>query len=267
MKIQKKLIKRNYSRGRNGIKFIVIHDTANTSRGAGAIAHYKYFNNTSRQASCHYLVDDSNIVQVVEDSNTSWHCGDNQGYGRALNGCKNSNSIGIEICVNSDGNYNKAVENTIELTKNLMNKYNIPINRVVRHYDVSRKMCPQSMKSNNWYRWVKFKESLNGKVINNNVNNPVNNSNKYHELKSDSIHKMALEVINGKYGNGTDRKNRIYNTIQSEVNNILNKRTIRNDYVTDIALQVIEGKFSNGKERKERLYNTVQSEVNRILNK
>lgn len=257
--IQKKLINRNYSRGRNGIRFIVIHDTANTSRGAGAIAHYNYFNTTNVQSSCHYLVDDSNIVQIVEDSNTSWHCGDNQGYGVSLNGCSNSNSIGIEICVNSDNNYNKTVEKTIELTKFLMKKYNIPISRVVRHYDVSRKICPQSMKNNNWYGWVKFKESLSGKVV--------DNSNKHHELKSESIHKMALEVIKGRYGNGEDRKNRIYNTIQSEVNTILNNGTVRNDYVTDIALQVINGKFSNGNARKNILYNTVQSEVDRILNK
>ena len=36
-----------------------------------------------------------------------------------------------------------------------------------------------------------------------------------------AIHKMALDVISGKYGNGITRKNNIYKAIQKEVNNIL----------------------------------------------
>lgn len=266
MMIQKKLIRRNYSKGRNGVRFIVIHDTANTSRGSGAIAHYNYYNKTNRKVSSHYLVDDSNILQVVEDYNTSWHCGDNQGYGRALNGCTNSNSIGIEICVNSDGNYNSTIKNTAELTRQLMKKYNIPLNRVVRHYDVSRKGCPQSMKSNNWKRWYEFKDSLNttGKTENNSsTNKPVDES--IHKFSS--IHKFATEVIQGKYGNGRERKNAIYKTVQSEVNNILNNRSVRNDHVTDVALQVINGQYGNGSIRKDLLYKAIQSEVNQILNK
>lgn len=76
-------------------------------------------------------------------------------------GITNYNSIGIELCVNSDGDYNKAFDNTIKLTKMLMKKYNIPASRVVRHYDASRKMCPYSMSSNNWAKWNQFKNSLN----------------------------------------------------------------------------------------------------------
>ena len=258
MRIQKKLINRHYTKGRNGIRFIVIHDTANTSKGAGAIAHYNYFSKTDRLVSCHYLVDASNVVQIVEDYNTSWHCGDNQGHGRALNGCTNSNSIGIEICINSDGNYNSSIQNTAELTKRLMMIYNVPLNRVVRHYDVSRKSCPQSMKSNNWKRWYEFKDSLNGTSKTENTSNKSANG---------SIHKFATEVIQGKYGNGRERKNTIYKTVQSEVNNILNNRSVRNDHVTDVALQVINGQYGNGSMRKDLLYKAIQSEVDEIINK
>lgn len=163
LNIIKKLINYNFSNGNNP-KYLVIHDTGNTGVGANALAHYNYFNGGNRDASAHYFVDDKEIIQIIEDYNCSWHCGD--GYGQY--GISNSNSIGIEICINSDGNYNKTFENTIKLTKLLMKKYNIPINKVVRHYDASRKMCPNSMSSNNWSKWNEFKNKLGGNTLNSN---------------------------------------------------------------------------------------------------
>ena len=53
-----------------------------------------------------------------------------------------------------------AFEKAIELTKHLMKELNIPAERVVRHYDASRKSCPASMMDNNWSLWKKFKERL-----------------------------------------------------------------------------------------------------------
>lgn len=158
MNIIKKLIKYNFVKGRSGkkIEYLVIHDTGNPNKGAGANNHYLYFNGGNRNASAHYFVDDKEILQLVEDSNTAWHVGD----GKNLYGINNSNSIGIEICVNSDGDYKKAVEKTIELTSYLMDKHNIPLNKVVRHYDASRKMCPRSMSDNNWKAWNEFKKAL-----------------------------------------------------------------------------------------------------------
>ena len=91
----------------------------------------------------------------------TWHCGDGKGrYGIA-----NSNSLGIEICINSDGNYNAAFNNAVWLTKQLMDELNIPINRVVRHYDTSRKNCPASMSKNNWALWSEFKKRLTEEEI------------------------------------------------------------------------------------------------------
>ena len=64
------------------------------------------------------------------------------------------------MCINSDGDYAKTYKNTVELAKNLMKKFNIPIERVVRHYDASRKSCPNHMRSNNWKAWWQFKEDI-----------------------------------------------------------------------------------------------------------
>lgn len=83
----------------------------------------------------------------------TWHVGD----GKGKYGITNSNSIGIEICVNVDGDYNKAFAKAVELTKYLMKELNISAERVVRHYDASRKKCPASM---NEEKWREFKGLL-----------------------------------------------------------------------------------------------------------
>lgn len=155
--VTKKLIKYNFTANANKPYFIVIHDTGNKSVGANADAHYRYFNGGERGASAHYFVDDHAIVQVVEVKDRSWHCGDGGGkYGVA-----NSNSIGIEMCINSDGNYAATLKNTIDITVHLMKSYGIPIEKVVRHYDASRKNCPQTMNNGTWTKWIEFKDKVN----------------------------------------------------------------------------------------------------------
>ena len=150
-------IKRNFrSRKETPIKYLVIHDTGNTGKGASALAHKNYVENNKRGASAHYFVDDKVIVQYVGDSMAAGSVGD----GKGRYGITNSNSLSIEMCINSDGNYLKMYKNTIELTKNLMKKFNIPWDRVVRHYDASRKNCPGHMNKNNWGKWKKFKEDI-----------------------------------------------------------------------------------------------------------
>lgn len=155
--ITKKLISYNFSsRNKQRILYIVIHDTGNPRAGANAEAHFRYFNGGNRGASAHYFVDDGAIIQTVEDYIASWHCGDGQGK----YGITNQNSIGVEICINEDGDFETAVANTLDLTKHLMEKYSVPIDRVVRHFDASRKTCPGSMSTDNWARWQDFKRTL-----------------------------------------------------------------------------------------------------------
>ena len=139
------------------IKWIVIHDTGNKGRGADALAHYNYFNSGNRGSSADFFVDDKSVICVNDYMKYyTWHCGD----GKGKFGITNQNSIGIEICINSDGDYDKAVANTVKLTKDLMVELNIPIERVIRHYDASRKNCPASMSSNKWALWHSFKKDL-----------------------------------------------------------------------------------------------------------
>lgn len=137
------------------IDYIVIHDTGNKSKGANAQMHFNYFNGGERGASADFFVDDKGVWKINDYKKYySWHCGD----GRGAYGITNKNSVGVEICVNSDGNYDLAVNNTIDLVRNLKQEY--PKAKVVRHYDASRKLCPASMSLNNWDSWNKFIERV-----------------------------------------------------------------------------------------------------------
>ncbi len=146
------------------IKFIVIHYTGNYNAGANAMAHYRYLQGATRYGSAHYYVDDKQIIQTIGDSRVAWSVGDNQGKGRYLNGCTNNNSLNIEMCVNADADLKKTYKNVLELTKNLMRKFNVPASKVCRHYDVSRKDCPHNFRANNWAMWWEFKEQIKAPI-------------------------------------------------------------------------------------------------------
>lgn len=138
-------------------KYIVIHYVGAVST---AKANADYFYAVNRQASAHYFVDENEIWQVVKEGDSSWHCGTT---GKYYNNCRNSNSIGIEMCCyNNNGTLDikeEVINKTIELTKELMSKYKIPIENVIRHYDVTHKCCPAPF-VNNPRRWEEFKGKL-----------------------------------------------------------------------------------------------------------
>ena len=154
LNIENRQIAYNKSKRTQKPIYIVIHDTGNTGAGANADAHFSYFNSGNRNASADFFVDDKKILRVNDyNKYYTYHCGD----GKGKYGIKNSNSVGIEICVNKDGDYNAAFKNAVMLTKQLMAELSVPIERVVRHFDASRKNCPASMSANSWQLWQKFK--------------------------------------------------------------------------------------------------------------
>lgn len=149
----------NYSsRGGNSIQYIVLHYTGN--KGDTAKNNATYFNDGDRNASAHYFIDDNEIIQVVEDNNAAWSVGD----GKGKYNITNQNSISIEMCCDINGIVTEKTEaRALELTKSLQLKYNISNSNVVRHFDASRKICP-NWSENNWSRWVNFKNKLNEKL-------------------------------------------------------------------------------------------------------
>lgn len=155
--ISKQLIDKNYTKGIFIVpKYIIIHDTNNRDFGANAKFNRDFISVNSRvKASAHYIVDDKNIIQLLEDNFRGWHVGDNPNKF-----ITNSNSLAIELCVNRDNSFEKTLNNALILVGKLMDKYNINIEDVKRHYDVTGKNCPRIMMEDNPAIWPCFKESL-----------------------------------------------------------------------------------------------------------
>ncbi|MGL5087164.1 MAG: N-acetylmuramoyl-L-alanine amidase [Clostridium sp.] len=155
--ISKQLIDKNYTKGIFIVpKYIIIHDTNNRDFGANAKFNRDFLSVNSRvKASAHYIVDDKNIIQLLEDNFRGWHVGDNPNKF-----ITNSNSLAIELCVNRDNSFEKTLNNALVLVEKLMAKYNINIEDVKRHYDVTGKNCPRIMIEDNPAIWPCFKESL-----------------------------------------------------------------------------------------------------------
>lgn len=144
------IAKKVTSTSKSAMSSITIHETDNTAPLATADAHARLqYNGNSRSASWHYQVDDKEIVQSFPDDTKCWAGGD------GTNGAS-QNSIHIEICVNSGGNFSKAKSLAQELVAHLMVKHNIPLSRVYQHNHWSGKNCPRNLRKNGW------KEFING---------------------------------------------------------------------------------------------------------
>ena len=150
-------------RGGNGIRYIVIHYTAND--GDTSMNNARYFQRPNCRASAHYFVDEDSVTQSVRDADGAWHCGGAlESSHHPLHGiCMNRNSLGVEMCSDIVGGKYvitaQTVDRTVELVRWLMAKYGIDADHVVRHYDVTGKACPEP-----WVRdeslWRAFKARL-----------------------------------------------------------------------------------------------------------
>lgn len=219
MEINKYLTITNYNKANDPsrIKYIVIHYV-----GAEGTAqnNCKYFYSTYRDASAHYFVGhEGEIWQCVEDGDVAWHCGANS-YKHPY--CRNNNSIGIELCCRKGANWyfeDKTVESAIELTKMLMQKYNVPIENVIRHYDVTGKNCPEPYVTNTTkHTWDDFKKNIKDVVDVNVVGKEyklITSVNRYSSV-SDATSKTNSK---GTYDAGTYY---IYNKYPNGLNGMLN---------------------------------------------
>ena len=172
------------------IKYLAIHYTAGGASTKGAARSVKGVFE-QRRASADFAVDDVEMVQFNPDLRNyyCWAVGDKKASKVNNPDGKNGNTISIEICssrqkgtsaaeANHDGWYftDAAIDNAVRLAKILMKKFNIPIERVVRHYDISGKLCPgvvgwndgrlytmsgkPTTHYNNSAKWLAFKEKL-----------------------------------------------------------------------------------------------------------
>lgn len=178
MNITQDLITVNFTKRLNRkIEYIVVHYFGGLGTDEGVV---NYFDRDATNASAHYALDDDSITQAVLDENVAWHCGD-KGIGVFKRKCQNSNSIGIEVrpykidgigdsAADADWYFHEqTIINLTELVKSLMAKHSIDADHVIRHYDVTAKLCPRPWVGddiNTYYGktgnqlWAEFKASL-----------------------------------------------------------------------------------------------------------
>lgn len=151
----------NFSNQRITPKYIVWHDTG--VRDQSDEGNASYFRSVYREASANYFIDENSITEVVAPGYVAWHCGD----GNGAYGITNQNSIGIELCPEADGNFKpETIANALWLGKKLMSDWGISYDNNVRHYDASRKNCPQYLNTDGrWTKWYAFKAQLNTPTV------------------------------------------------------------------------------------------------------
>lgn len=153
------------------VKYIAVHYTAGrTSRTGSAINTRSVF--LTRRASADFVVDDGGIVQINPDLQNyyCWSVGDKKnpysGGGSLYGKATNRNTISIEICSNLKSGYSAlyanhdgwyfteaSLDNALKLIRHLMKRFGIPKSNVVRHYDVSGKLCPGVVGWNDSYKY------------------------------------------------------------------------------------------------------------------
>lgn len=135
------------------INGIVIHYTANP--GSTARHNRDYFeglkDSHETKASSHFVVGlDGEIVQCIPTWEVAYASND-----------RNSDTVSIETChPKKDGKYTKETyRSMVKLTAWLCKKFDLNENDVIRHYDVTGKICPKYFVENE-EAWKKFLEDV-----------------------------------------------------------------------------------------------------------
>ncbi len=195
------------------LKGIVIHYTGNYDKGADAKANRNYFNGTNDAVSAHYIADDKTIIRCVPDDEIAYHVGAKSytSIGQKIReGSYTPNYflIGIEMCVNSDGDWKKTYQNTVELAAYLLQKYKLTVLDLYRHYDITGKICPAMMI--NEADWNVFREAVKKKM-----DRPVlrigSKGEEVRELQENLI-KLGYDL--GKWGADGDFGNATYEAVK-----------------------------------------------------
>ena len=317
----------NYQKGRNGHKICKFTPHIMAGILTGKQCAVNIFQKPNRIASANYCIgnDGDLVCNVYEEDRaytSSSRSNDNQAITVEVSNCE----IGGEWKI-SDAAWNTLVKLAVDVCR----RYNFrlvydgtPNGSLTRHNMFANTSCPgkylqsrfqelantvnaildgnqtlskpaepSSKKSNEQIadeviagKWGNGSDRFNrlaqagydGNAIQNIVNQKLDGSVSAPKPSKKSNETIAQEVINGAWGNGEDRKNKLsaagydYNVIQSIVNQKLGTKPVSNKESNEtIANEVIQGKWGNGQDRKNKLiaagydYNAIQAIVNRKL--
>ena len=135
------------------INGIVIHYTANP--GSTGMQNRNYFEGLKdshiTKASSHFIVGlDGEIVQCIPTWEEAYASND-----------RNPDTVSIETChPNEDGKYTQATyKSMVQLTAWLCKKFDLTEKDVIRHYDITGKICPKYFVEDE-AAWEKFREDV-----------------------------------------------------------------------------------------------------------
>lgn len=246
--------------GTNQATKITVHETANTNRGAGAQAHANLQSNGNvRKASWHIQVDDAEAIRSFPDDVRCWHAGRDA-----------EDSLGLEICVNSDGDYDKALENAADVVRQWRAKHDLGRDDVVDHHYWTGKNCPTKLRSSgDWDAFVASTDPDGSTPAPKPSGSGAKPSRK-------SVAQLVAEVHAGKHGNGAARERSLgdrYAEVQEEINRRAGVSGKPKLSQSEVAQQIADGRggWGNDPQRTQRLWaagfnaRAVQREVNQIV--
>lgn len=266
------------------IDFVVIHNDAGSMTPEQYIQWLR--NRNKELGIAHYYINRNTIARVIDTYNIGYHTG--EWY-------SNTHSIGYEVCESLKVGDREFLENEdmtlMQATEDLL-FYGLPINhQTVRlHHEFSPTTCPhrslalhggttQSVKDY-FVNRMRYFATL-GKTVDEMLEKKGKPSVSSRSVQTSSSKKsldlIAKEVLNGQWGNGEDRKNRLakagydYAQVQQKVNALIYGTVPKKKSLEDVAQEVINGQWGNGSDRYNRLvgagynYDEVQRRVNQLL--
>lgn len=241
----------NYTKGRSGrsIEAITIHHMAGvlSAEQCGRI-----FQTVGRYGSSHYGIgNDGRIASYVDEEDTAWTNSDWD---------SNCKSVTIETSNSqAGGNWpvsDSALNSLIKLVADIANRRElgtlVPGKNLTWHSMFASTDCPGD--------YLRSKMQY--------IADEANKINNSEPIKEKTTEELAREVIEGKYGNGEDRKNALgdrYAEVQARVNEILAPAPKPSVDILDLVRKTIRGDFGNGEDRRNALgsnYDEVQRQVN-----
>ena len=239
----------NYTKGRSGrhIEAICLHHMAGrlTAEQCGSI-----FQQVGRCGSSHYGIGyDGKIAQYVDESDTAW---------TNSNWDSNCKSVTIETSdkdnswYDNDITLNALIKLVADIAKRRELGTLVPGKNLTWHSMFADTTCPGD--------YLRSKMQY--------IADEVNKINGLGLTEEKTTEELAREVIEGKYGNGEDRKSALgdrYAEVQARVNEILAPAPEQSVDILDLVRKTIRGDFGNGEDRRNVLgsnYEEVQRQVN-----
>ena len=159
------LTKNEYSRPGTAltkVNDVVIHYVANP--GTSAKANRNYFENLRQsadnpdgvKASAHFIVGlDGEVIQCIPLTEIAY-----------ANYPRNEDTVSIEVChPDESGKFSEdTYRAVVTLTADLVKKYGLTEENVIRHYDVSGKLCPKYYVEHE-DAWQKLREDVREKLL------------------------------------------------------------------------------------------------------